>query len=361
MSDLEEMARRAANSSITRRTALRSVVVGGVWLAAAACGGTGSSPTPSAAAASDDPALKSLLQAARAEGTVSVYSSASPDVINRLNAAFTAKYAIKTDLTRLASGALTTRFAAEANGGKVVDDVLQTSDTAFLDQAKAKNWLLKTADLPAAKSWPTKYWDGIVALSALEPISITYNTQLVKSADIPKKWTDLVDPKFKGKILFVDPRGVAVWAAWCLLMKQTYGDSFLTKLGQQNLKLVASAIPGVQSLAAGEAWLLTPSAHWGNVSLIAQGAPIEDSYPSPTTGIEQFMGVAANSPHPNAAKLYLNYMLTIEGQEAMNKELAHSVLPGVKGGLALPASYVSPDINGANAQSTQMFSLLGLK
>jgi iron(III) transport system substrate-binding protein len=308
-----------------------------------------------------DPALATLIKAAQAEGTVTVYSSASPDVINRLNEGFAKQYGIKVQLERLASGALTTRFAAEAQGGKVVDDVLQTSDTLFLDQAKEKGWLSKISDLPAAKAWSAQYFDGYLSLSALEPISITYNTKLVPKAQAPTRWTDLLEPRFKDKLLFVDPRGVAVWMAWCLLMKQTYGDSYLSGLAQQNLKLVASAIPGGQSLAAGEAAALIPAAHWGNLTAIAQGAPIDDAYPSPTTGIEQYMGVATNAPHPNAAKLFQNYSMTIEGQETMLKDIAVSVLPGVRGTVELPPDYRKPDLVGADTQKAQILSLLGLQ
>ncbi|MBI3964565.1 MAG: extracellular solute-binding protein, partial [Chloroflexi bacterium] len=270
-------------------------------------------PAPSAAAAPSTPAkvpagagtanLAEIEAAAKREGTVTLYTSAAPSLLKPLNDGFQSKYGIKVEMVRAASGPLTTRFAGEAEANKVVADVLQTSDTAFYDQAVQKGWLAKSDGLPAAAEWPPEFWDGTGALSAIGVTGITVNTNKVKPADEPKGWQELLDPKWKGQILLVDPRNVALWLAWLQLLQDNYGEQYLQKLGQQNLRLVASSVPGVQQLAAGEGSVIVPASHWTITELEQKDAPVKWVPAEPTTGVEQIIGIVAKAPHPNAAKL----------------------------------------------------------
>jgi iron(III) transport system substrate-binding protein len=96
------------------------------------------------------------------------------------------------------------------------------------------------------------------------------------------------------------------------------------------------------------------------LSLVNQGAPIKEVTPARTTGVETMSAVTAGAPHPNAAKLVLNYMLTPEGQAVLNAD-STSPLPNIPGTRPLPAQYVSPPIAEAAAQADQLVSLLGLQ
>ena len=356
-----------AGEPITRRRFLRTAALAGAGLAAWALGACASeeqaaSPTPQAGttpgAAGID--LAELEQAAKREGVVNVYSSASTDLITSLNQAFERKYGIRTNLQRAASGPLTQRFAAEAESGNVVADVLQTSDVVFYDDAIAKGWIAKVDGLPALQSWPQQYWNGYYALSTIGIVTIGYNTNKVRRGEVTG-WQDVINPKWRGQILFVDPRNVAVWVAVLYLLDKTYGDDFLRALGRQDLRLVESAVPAAQQLAAGEAALSFPGAHWDKVQLKQSGAPVDDVVPNPTTGIEQLMGITAKAPHPNAAKLFLNFMLSQEGQQALVQAHGVSVLPNIPGAQPLPQGYVRPEVKEAMQQRDRLIGLLGLR
>jgi iron(III) transport system substrate-binding protein len=143
-------------------------------------------------------------------------------------------------------------------------------------------------------------------------------------------------------------------------MSKTYGDSFVERLGAQDLKLVDSTTTGANSVAAGDVVMLAPSNHWSNTPLIEQGAPIVDAHPAPTTGTEQWMGMVRNAPHPNAAQLFVNYALSPEGQTAECTNLCTSVL-SAPGAIPLPVGYVSPPLEAADAQKADLLALLGIQ
>jgi iron(III) transport system substrate-binding protein len=148
--------------------------------------------------------------------------------------------------------------------------------------------------------------------------------------------------------------------AWVYLMRRWYGDEFLKGLAAQNPTWTQSVVPGAQSLASGAAGLQIPAIHAVILTLIGQGAPIKELTPDRTTGVETLAAVTAEAPHPNAARLLLNYVLTPEGQAVLNAN-STSPLPNIPGTMPLPSQYVSPPIADAAAQADQLTSLLGLQ
>ena len=147
--------------------------------------------------------------------------------------------------------------------------------------------------------------------------------------------------------------------AWVYVMRMWYGDDFLKGLAAQNPTWTQSVVPGAQSLASGAAGMQIPAIHAVILSLVNQGAPIKELTPDRTTGVETMSAVTAGAPHPNAAKLLLNYMLTPQGQALLNAD-STSPLPNIPGTRPLPAQYVSPPIAEAAAQADQLVALLGL-
>src|SRR5262249_448590 len=140
-----------------------------------------------------------------------------------------------------------------------------------------KGWLQApdTSEVPAANGWPAKYIISNTAYLQNTSIEgIGYNTDLVKGKDVPTKWTDLLNSKWKGSINMTDPRSNNVVLSWCLLMNQTYGDSFLQKLGQQNLQLDAGG-GGPAALAAGSVAIQIISSQTQIGTLQAAGAPVK--------------------------------------------------------------------------------------
>jgi iron(III) transport system substrate-binding protein len=300
-----------------------------------------------------------LVAAAKAECAVTYYAANDPAVSKRLADAFEAKYGIPVEVVRLASGALAQRFAAEAETSTVAADLIVIAQPAFLKQAVSEGWIADIQGLPSLANWPEAYFDGKLATIGINAITIAWNSSMVSADEAPKSWEDLLDPKWKGKILFADVRTVPAFMGWAKLMRETYGEEFLEKLAAQDLRLVASVVPGSQQIAAGEAPVLAPAIHQVLVPLKTAGAPLEDVLVSPTTGVELVGGVSAAAPHPNAARLFFGFLLSSEGQALFNAGGGTSVLDGVEGVEALPEGYHAADIpEGEEAES--LIQALGL-
>lgn len=332
---------------------------------AVACGGTSSAPavpaTSAPAAASGTSAGASegaLVSAAKQEGRATVYAVFDPSLSQALTDAMNTRYGIDVTFERLNSGPLAQRYSAEQQAGNVVADVVAGGDPGFLNQAKTNGWLAPVGDLPALAAWPKAYWDGTLATVAIYAFSIAYNTQVV-GANVPKTWSDLLDPRLRGQILFNDPRNSVLVLDWMYLMREEYGDDYLRKLSDQQLNIVSSAIPGSQQLAAGSAGIFIPGVHQALTPLLAQGAPIVEVFPEPTTGGSTFAGISSKAPHPNAARLVLNFLMSVDGQAILNKD-SWSVMPNVPGTRELPKGWTpSKDAEAAAAQN-DLVRLVGL-
>jgi iron(III) transport system substrate-binding protein len=359
------------SAEITRRGILSVGLVGGAAAVLSACGAGGSTSSASAGGASSgaDAGLASLISAAKKEGTLTYYSGVPQPAITPMVAAFTKQYGVQVVVNRQVSSVLGTLMAAEQQSGKVVGDVIQMSDAITMKTAADKGWLLPAnpTATPAVASWPTKYeytgkGGGTTYLQSLGVYTLAYNTQLAQGSDIPSKWTDLLDPKWKGGLIILnDPRSSAGSLAWINDLYMKYGASFLQEFGAQKPKLTTSTATGINSVASGDCAIIAPSAHWNNTALIAQGAPIADAYPSPSMGgAEEWAGIAKGSPHPNAAKLFMNYQLTAQGQTAECTALCSSVIHA-PGTLAFPADYQSPNLTAAEAVKSKLLGYMNLQ
>jgi iron(III) transport system substrate-binding protein len=306
--------------------------------------------------------LQKLIDGAKKEGHITYYSSIDPAQQQQIIAEFNATYGndIQIDSTRLVSGLMVQRYAAEATAGKVVADVLTAADGQFMIDAAQKGWLAKIDDLPALSSWPKQYWTGYAAKVSVAPLNISWNTNLVKDADAPKSWEALTDPKWKGQFLAVDPRNAPILMAWLYLMDKTYGDDYLRKLSGQQIRLVESTVPGTQQMAAGSASILAPGVHGSINALQKQGAPVSDAIPDVSIGNENWATVSAAAPHPNGARLLLNFLMSPKGQELINKDVSASVLPNIPNTTPLPKNYQDADYAQAAANQAKLLELYGV-
>jgi iron(III) transport system substrate-binding protein len=257
----------------------------------------------------------------------------------------------------------TAKITAEAQSGQVVGDIGVLTDTAFLASANQNKWLVDPTSLnfPAVKNFPQQFVINKTAFTqVVATYDIAYNTNLVKGNDVPTRWTDVLDPKWKGRIIIPDPRGNSSTLTWFYAMWKTYGDSFLTGFRAQNPQVVASSVTGLNSIGSGDAAMLLTNNQFEDVPLVSAGAPIGDVNLDPTTSLEEYMFMVAGGPHPNAAALFLNYSLSDAGQYAQCAGVCSSVLnvPGT-----VPVSNyqpMGPQIDAATAAQAQVLSLLGL-
>ncbi len=288
--------------------------------------------------------LDALIKAARAEGDVTIYSSATENVVKRTGDAFTAKYGVKYNFVRMSGTLNLQRYSTEAEAGTFAADFLFNAGAAvpFARESIKKGWVepVSGAGIPALTSgqFPARFVTGPTALVQIAPWSIMYNTNLVRAADLPKDWTALIDPRFKGKVLIPDPRSTdAHLDLWSLILDK-YGEGFFTKLRDMQPRQYGNAVQAANGIAAGEGILHTPAVGQTMQSLKDKGAPVDIITPDHTVGVEMqvILTHRAKARHPNAARLFVNYVMTPEGNKVFNSD------PGsvsVYDTVALPKQY----------------------
>ncbi len=193
-------------------------------------------------------------------------------------------------------------------------------------------------------------------MSAVLSVVIGYNKNEVTKADLPADWDDLLDPKYKGKIVMSDPTASTFYPYFLQWLSDEFGDDMVKKLGQQDLEY-ADAATGRNQLSAGQVAFNIPTFGSAMEDSIATGAPVEYYIPESTTAVEICIGVSSEkfAPQPNAAKLFAHYVTSEEGAAVLD-EVNGVVSPF--GNAGLPAS-VKP--LPAEVDPDRVIDLLGFK
>jgi iron(III) transport system substrate-binding protein len=198
-------------------------------------------------------------------------------------------------------------------------DVIHTSDAGHFVLLKEKKLLMKYAP-PGVDAFPAgfKDKDGYYFTLRATVNVIAYNTKLVPAAEAPKGWKDLLDPKWRGKMVTAHPGYSGVISTHVLALVQLYGWDYFKQLAQNKLMLVQSAVDPAGVVASGERQVAVDGGDYYYYQMKKKGNPIEVVYPkegvplvvSPTA-------IASFAPHPNAAKLFTDFTFTRELQQVM--------------------------------------------
>lgn len=271
---------------------------------------------PFAAAAQEgEAAWAETVKRAQAEGRLNLYSVAPPDQGQRLVDAFTRRYpAIRVSMTR-GAGDLPPRIAAERASGVDGGDVFLFSDPLWFKENADH---LLALDGPSNKKFPSDHWiaPGKAPLVSYPPMGmIVWNKKFVPGGI--KGYPDLLNPAFRGKIGARQDM-TAFLAAFLEWQEQTFGPEFLRQFGAQKPKYYASVVPMVQAVASGEIWIASTSVPSSAKDLMKQGAPIDYVVPQRTFAISWAAGALAASRRPNAARVFLDFVMSEEGQTALN-------------------------------------------
>ena len=298
---------------------------------------------------------QALIDAARKEGKGSFYAVTDPTIIQGFTAKFKEKYGIELEITRLISGALGQRLTTEFDSGNPVADLVFDTDKLLQESLAAKGMFAELGNIPGLDAYPASTNNAYSIVVSHIPYSLVWNKNLIK--DPPKGWQDLSDPKWKGKLMFIDPKVGGSPAQWHILMRETYGDEFIRALGQ-NGTMAPSVVPGLQQIAAGAKGVYAPAIHQVVVGLLSKDAPIEEIFPQPTISSDTSMLIMKKAPHPNIARLLAAFTLSVEGQSILNKD-GFSPIPNVPGTLPLP-KLTNPDLHNAKEKIEPVLKLLGL-
>src|SRR5712664_559229 len=276
--------------------------------------------TPLKAAAPEPVAITpSLIEAARKEAKVILYSSMDLPVGEKLGKAFEAKYpGIAVQIERSGSERLFQRVDQEFASSIRAVDVINSSDASHFITWKKNGWLAPFVTEDIAQHFLPEYRapDGMFATTRIWLSSIAYNTNPVKPEDAPKSFADLLDPKWAGKMVKGHPAysGTIMTATFELVRE--LGWDYLEKLSKQRVMQVQSSTDPPKKLSLGERAVMADGNEYGVVRLKEAGQPVEPVYPAEgTPTISGPTAIFASAPNPNAARLFQAWLHTRETQQ----------------------------------------------
>jgi iron(III) transport system substrate-binding protein len=267
---------------------------------------------PAAALAQD---FDGVAEAAKKEGTLVVYNAGiGVQLYQKVAAEFEKAYGIKVETIAARGSEMTERIRSEQATGRFAGDVQMHAASVIAQQQTVSDFVQPHGGIPNAKGLRALFAASDIQIPGyVQAYGILMNTNLVKPDEQPKTWTDLLDPKWKGKILSDDLRPIGAGQGLFTAMQKAYGRAFHQKLATQ--ELVFSRDPGndARRIARGEFALYIPLVYALAYDLI--GLPVKALIPAdgvPYTSID--LAILKNAPHRNAARLFINYFLSIESQ-----------------------------------------------
>jgi iron(III) transport system substrate-binding protein len=262
-----------------------------------------------------------LVAAAKKEGKIAWYTSVDLPVAEKIARAFEAKYSgIACLVERAGAERVFQRIGQEYGSRIYAVDVVNSSDAAHFVVWKREGLLAPYVPEDVARFYPAEHKDpdGSFATWRAWLSVIAYNTALVKPEDAPKSFADLLDPKWKGKIVKAHPGYSGTILTATYQMARDLGWSYFEKLAMQNVMQVQSSADPPKKLALGERAVMADGNEYNIFLLKESGRPVELVYP--TEGSPLIVGpngVFKNAPSPNAARLFQSYMFSAEAQQLM--------------------------------------------
>jgi iron(III) transport system substrate-binding protein len=329
----------------------------------AACSSSSEPGATSTPATMTGPLATVAPQAAQ-EGQVVWYTAYSDDVIDAVQEAWGKEHPdIRLDAVRIGTGEMSTRFSGETSSGVHTADVLTIGDSSMLrDNADWFTPLTKDL-LPSLVDYPADDQQGGFLSTNLTAQVIHYNTDTVTEADAPKTWRDIADPKWKGQCIMVDPRSFPGAMSWAKQLRDAYGDDFMRQVAAQGCSITDSGVPGVQELAAGAHALSYTNVPGHSKQIRAQKGPVAVAYMTqpPYPAQAHYLAIPAQAPHPNAARIFAEWLISASGQEVACLDVYNSENPKALGCLPAPTNGKPEQIeNIPQAEQDELVSLLGL-
>ena len=303
---------------MTRRTGLNKPLQLFAFLSFLAVAGTAAYGQADIAIYQGADRSQKVLEGAKKEGTLTIYSSATVDDMTALTTAFTKKYGIKTQVWRASSENIIQRAATEARGGRFDVDVFETDGVAM--EAVHREKLLQEvrspllADLMPQAIRPHKEWIG----DRVQIFTAAYNTRAIKKDDLPKSYDDLANPKWKGKL------GIeAADHDWFSAVVAELGEEKGLKLFREVVAKNGMSVRKGHTLLAnlvvsGEVPLALTTYLYRVLQLKNDGAPIDYLVLPPEIARAQGAGMARKAPHPHAAVLFMDFLLS-DAQQILAK------------------------------------------
>jgi iron(III) transport system substrate-binding protein len=293
----------------------RDVLIGSSALAA----GTAFSTKVMSAAPPASAVTPALVEAAKKEGKVVWYTSVDLKLSEQIGKAFEAKYpGVTCKVERTGAERILQRIGQEYTANVHAVDVVNSSDASHLVYWKDQGMLAPYVPEDVAKFYPDEHKDadGTYASFRVFLCVIAYNTTLVKKEEAPKSFADLLDPKWKGKIVKAHPGYSGTIMTATYQMSRDLGWEYFEKLAQQNVLQVQSAADPPKKIALGERAIQADGVEYLIHQERESGQPVEPVYATEGTPlIVGPNGLFKAAPNPNAARLFQSFSFSPECQQ----------------------------------------------
>ncbi len=300
-----------------------------------------------------------LEKGAKAEGQFTLYTTLRQNQAGRpLQAGFEKKYPyIKFQYVQGSSAPLVQKIMTESRAGQLKADVAVGSTSAALNKAK----LLEPYVSPEFAVYDKAYaGPGNLYVTYRNAFyGIAYNTKRVSEADAPKEWEDLLNPKWKGEMVWSN--GLETGGTFVLHhLRQVWGEkkaaAFFDKLATQQISASNASIRALLDLViAGEHSILISSALHHVIISKTKGAPVWFASPNPAMNRPDHLQLLKGAPHPHAAMLFIDYLLSKEGQQILAKAQYLPAHPAVD-----PQPEMKPIVPRLNGKSERVYPPGGL-
>jgi iron(III) transport system substrate-binding protein len=275
-----------------------------------------------------------MVAAATGEGKVVWYTSVDVKVAEAVAKAFRADYPkIEIEVERSGSERVFQRINQEYQSNIHNVDVVNSSDASHFIYWKQQK-LLASHTPPDVKRFPDQFKDpeGYFAAWRATLSVMGYNTTLVDAKDVPSGYVDLLDPKWKGKLVKSHPGYSGTSLTGTFAIVKLLGWDYLEKLAKQGVLQLQSTTATPKSIASGERMVMVDGNEYNMFIEIDAKSPVKIIYPKEGTPfVTSPSAIFAGAPHPNAARVFQNFLFTAKIQQlTVNEGGTRSVHPDVK-------------------------------
>jgi iron(III) transport system substrate-binding protein len=283
-----------------------------------------------------DDEFADLAAKAKAEGELTWYTAHFDNALTgKIGAAFTAKYpGIKVNVLKSTAQVNYQRLLQDISAGVTQADVFSSTDASqFLALARDKKLesYKPKNEAKIAAAFQNIDSAGFYHVTAVGLVAITYNNQKLTEAEVPKTWRDLLDSKWSNKVALGDPNFSGMVGAWAVTLQKMYGWDYFSSLSTGKPLITRSIDDTVTILNSGERDVAAGDPA-STLRSTAKGNPLSVFYPTDgAIAVVEPSAIVAGAKHPNAARLFMEFLLSTDcaqiEAEAFEQSLRPEVVP----------------------------------
>lgn len=264
-----------------------------------------------------------LLQAAKKEGKLVAYGSLESEIVDVVRKKFKEATGLELEYWRASATKVMDRALSEFRAGRPLYDVIITNASPMKIMQGAG--LFQKYESPSWKAFNPQDLDPFFGPSyRYNVFGVIYNTKLVRPQDAPKSLEDLVTPKFKGRFVMPDPSQHTTTTQWLAGLEKIMGkeraDKFVRDLAAAKPLLVESLLPAARRTTTGETPIAISYVKYVYIFARREGAPLDYVRLPKMLGDGHYVALGSRAPHPNAAKLFLDFFLGPVGMKTLAEE-----------------------------------------